>query len=343
MGKVGLGPGDAMPFPQALQPLQPGLPIEFSAQLTYWLQMAGGTAKVLLFTLIPAIIIAVAMYYWLKFILPDRLRESPAFDLAVLILTMSLFMLSAGALVFFNPVWKAFQDALAFLNPAGQVLPSAEFVSVKFFTDGNFPTNDIGPVMRLAALFGAFAAASVAIGWWWKRRVWLIATAIFLGITVPFFTTFFTNGVGLGTGFVGSLGYWLEQQGVQRGSQPIYYYFVVTPIYEYLPMLISSIAAIYYIVRGIVHWRRGVKSSADWDVRLIVPFLIWWCFAAWLAFSYAGEKMPWLMVYLALPMVLSAANSWASGSSAFRGVHSSPSAGGWRRCCSRPPSCPARG
>ena len=98
--------------------------------------------------------------------------------------------------------------------------------------------------MRLAALFGAFAAVSVAIGWWWKRRVWLIATAIFLGITVPFFTTFFTNGVGLGTGFVGSLGYWLEQQGVQRGSQPIYYYFVVTPIYEYLPMLISSIAAI---------------------------------------------------------------------------------------------------
>ncbi len=46
-----------------------------------------------------------------------------------------------------------------------------------------------------------------------------------------------------------------------------------------------------------------MKSAADWDVRLIVPFLIWWCFASWLAFSYAGEKMPWLMVYLALPMV----------------------------------------
>jgi hypothetical protein len=57
--------------------------------------------------------------------------------------------------------------------------------------------------------------------------VWLIATAFFFGITVPFFSTFFTNGVGLGTGLVGSLGYWLEQQGVQRGSQPIYYYFVV--------------------------------------------------------------------------------------------------------------------
>jgi predicted membrane-bound mannosyltransferase/sugar lactone lactonase YvrE len=305
MGGVGLGPGDPMPFPAALQPLQPGMPIEFSAQITYWLQMAGGTAKVLLFTLVPAILIAVAVYFWLKFILPDRLRESPSFDLAVLILTLSLFMLSAGALIFFNPAWKSFQDVLAFLNfnPFGKVIRGEEFVSVKFFTDGNFPTNDISPVMRLAALYGAFAAVAGAIGWWWKRRVWLIATAIFLGITVPFFTTFFTNGVGLGTGFVGSLGYWLEQQGVQRGSQPIYYYFVVTPIYDYLPMLISIIAAIFYMARGILNRRRGVKSTADWDLRLIVPFLFWWCFASWAAFSYAGEKMPWLMVYLALPMI----------------------------------------
>jgi predicted membrane-bound mannosyltransferase/DNA-binding beta-propeller fold protein YncE len=289
MGAVGLGPGDPMPFPVPPQPLQPGLPVEFSAQLTYWLQMAGAWARVALFTLAPFIIITVAVYFWLKFILPDRLRESPSFDLAVVILTLSLFMLSAGALVVFNPVWK-----LVF---------GAEFVNVAFFHDGNFPTNDIGPVMRLAALFGAFAAAALAIGWWWKRRVWLIATAIFLGITIPFFTTFFTNGVGLGTGFVGSLGYWLEQQGVQRGSQPIYYYFIVTPIYEYLPLLISISAAIFYMVRGVINWRRGVKSAAAWDLRLVVPFLIWWCFGSWLAFSYAGEKMPWLMVYLALPMI----------------------------------------
>jgi predicted membrane-bound mannosyltransferase/sugar lactone lactonase YvrE len=289
MGAVGLGPGDPMPFPQPPQPIQPGLPVEFSAQLTYWLQIAGGSARVALFTLVPFIIIAVAVYYWLKFILPDRLRESPSFDLAVVILTLSLFMLSAGALVVFNPAWK-----LVF---------NSDFVNVTFFHDGNFPTNDIGPVMRLAALFGAFAAAALAIGWWWKRRVWLIATAIFLGITIPFFTTFFTNGVGLGTGFVGSLGYWLEQQGVQRGSQPIYYYFVVTPIYEYLPMLISSIAAIFYLVRGVINWRRGVKSTTAWDLRLVVPFLIWWCLGSWLAFSYAGEKMPWLIVYLALPMI----------------------------------------
>jgi len=167
-----------MPFPQPPLPIQPGLPVELSAQLQYWWQMAGATALVLFFTLVPAVVIAVVLYFWFRFILPDRLRQSPSFDLAVLILTLSLFMLSAGALVFFNPAWKAFQDALAFSIRLGAT-PATDFVSVKFFTDGNFPTNDIGPVMRLAALFGAFAAVSVAIGWWWKRRVWLIATAIF--------------------------------------------------------------------------------------------------------------------------------------------------------------------
>ncbi len=39
-----------------------------------------------------------------------------------------------------------------------------------------------------------------------------------------FYTSIFTNGAGFFTGMVGSLGYWLEQQGVERGSQPWYYY-----------------------------------------------------------------------------------------------------------------------
>jgi len=34
------------------------------------------------------------------------------------------------------------------------------------------------------------------------------------------FTTFFTNPLGMGTGIVGSISYWLAQQEVQRGDQP---------------------------------------------------------------------------------------------------------------------------
>ena len=216
------------PFPTPPVPLQPGLPVEFSAQLQYLLQMLGALLRIFLAVVAPAIAVGFAEYRWLKYIWPERLRESPAFDLAVIIGTLSLYMLSAGVLVFFNPLW--------------QILYGTPFVDVKFFTDGNFPTVDVGLVLRLAAAFGMFAAAANAIGWWWNRRKWLIASAIFIGIGVTLFTTVFTNGVGLGTGFVGSLGYWLEQQGVARGDQPFYYYFVVTPIYEYLPIVVSLIA-----------------------------------------------------------------------------------------------------
>ena len=76
MGAIGLGPGDAMPFPQPPQPLQPGMAIEFSAQLTYWIQMLGGTAKILLFTLVPATAIGVGVYYWFKFISAGALARS---------------------------------------------------------------------------------------------------------------------------------------------------------------------------------------------------------------------------------------------------------------------------
>ena len=52
-----------------------------------------------------------------------------------------------------------------------------------------------------------------------------------------------TNVNGLATGLIGSLGYWLEQQGVRRGNQPQYYYVgLLLPVYEFLPMLGSALA-----------------------------------------------------------------------------------------------------
>ncbi|MGV2435912.1 MAG UNVERIFIED_CONTAM: hypothetical protein LVT10_14415 [Anaerolineae bacterium] len=55
----------------------------------------------------------------------------------------------------------------------------------------------------------------------------------------------FTNLNGVATGLVGSLGYWLEQQGVRRGNQPQYYYLtIIIPLYEYLPMIGSFFAMI---------------------------------------------------------------------------------------------------
>ena len=86
-------------------------------------------------------------------------------------------------------------------------------------------------------------AVSWAFGLAWNWRRWLVTSAIFHIIFAFFFTTIFTNMVGLATGMVYSLGYWLEQQGVRRGSQPQYYYLlVIMPFYEFLPIIGSSLA-----------------------------------------------------------------------------------------------------
>lgn len=100
-------------------------------------------------------------------------------------------------------------------------------------------------------------AIAVGLAWNWKR--WLIASAIFHVIFVFFFTTVFTNIAGLGTGMIYSLGYWLEQQGVRRGSQPQYYYLlIVMPFYEFLPV-IGGVLAMF--AGMIVFWRHNRRAD----------------------------------------------------------------------------------
>lgn len=76
---------------------------------------------------------------------------------------------------------------------------------------------------------------SFLIGIWWNRDVFLKSLIAFYLIFITFYTTLFSNGHGFFTGMVGSLGYWLTQQDVQRDSQPLYYYAaILIPIYEYV-------------------------------------------------------------------------------------------------------------
>jgi len=97
---------------------------------------------------------------------------------------------------------------------------------------------------------------AIGLAWNWKR--WLVSAAVFHVIFIFFFTTVFTNPAGFFTGMVYSLGYWLEQQGVRRGSQPQYYYLVVImPMYEFLP-IIGSVLAMFAGVAGF--WRMRFKG-----------------------------------------------------------------------------------
>jgi predicted membrane-bound mannosyltransferase/DNA-binding beta-propeller fold protein YncE len=141
-----------------------------------------------------------------------------------------------------------------------------------------------------------------------RKNSWLIAAAIYFAIYILLFTTFLTNAYGLASGFVGSLGYWLEQQGVERGSQPEYYYVVMTSLYEFLPLLLSLIAVIYVGIRGLLLPRLQPKIERLGELstakQCFIPFVLWWVALSWVGYSVAGERMPWLTVHLALPTIV---------------------------------------
>ena len=103
----------------------------------------------------------------------------------------------------------------------------------------------VGQFLVGAVAFTPLAILSLVIGITWNWKRWLIAAAVFHLLFAFFFTTVFTNIAGLGTGMIYSLGYWLEQQGVRRGSQPQFYYLlVILPTYEFLP-IVGSVSAMF--------------------------------------------------------------------------------------------------
>ncbi|MBN1681732.1 MAG: TIGR03663 family protein [Anaerolineae bacterium] len=135
------------------------------------------------------------------------------------------------------------------------------------------PSNPAGEDTLRAAVAGfvpfALVAITVGLSWNWKR--WLPAGAIFIGLFAFFFTTVFSNQYGLATGMVGSLGYWLAQQGVRRGSQPQYYYlFTQLSVYEFLPMIGAMCAGITGMC-GLWRWRRD-RAAAEPQPEALAPY-----------------------------------------------------------------------
>ena len=140
-----------------------------------------------------------------------------------------------------------------------------------------------------AATLIVLLALSVAVGIRWNKRLWPLLALTFYGIWVFLFTTFFTNFFGgIASGAWESLGYWVVQQDVARGGQPWYYYFVIGGTYEFLPLGFAGIAAVYFLYKG----------------DLFDKFLVYWAVLTFLAYTVAGEKMPWLLVNVALPSIV---------------------------------------
>ncbi len=156
-------------------------------------------------------------------------------------------------------------------------------------TLGGIQSLDIA-VLIVAALFGIGATLGIL----WNRREWLVIALVFWFLLAALFTTVFTNGVGLGSGVWQSLGYWVAQQEVGRGSQPWYYYVLILGTYEFLPLAAATVTG-WFIVRR----RPGLLN---FDV-----FLVAWLALALSLLMLAGEKMPWLSIHLTLPIILLAA------------------------------------
>ena len=219
--------------------------------------------------LLIALIVSILGYGW------DKLKALPSFSAMLLLGTLVL------------PQLAPFPSRMLDWNPLDYSPPG---------------------MVRTGLLIAALSVVAVLIGLLWNPREWLINAAIFY---IPFtilYTTVFTNGPGFFTGLVGSLGYWLDQQGVERGSQPWYYYWLIQiPIYEYLPAL-GSLGA---LIAGAVHKLKDRTTDLFSDTTPqrktqapVFALLSFWVLTSLIAYPIAGEKMPWLTVHIAFPMIL---------------------------------------
>jgi sugar lactone lactonase YvrE/4-amino-4-deoxy-L-arabinose transferase-like glycosyltransferase len=248
-----------------------------------------------------------SIYFLIRGYTLPLIRRERSFDLVILLGTLVLPQLSAFVINFFG--WK---------NPVN----ASEVASLT-----------IPEILQMALVLVPMIIGSIVIGLWWNRRQWLINAGIWYSIFTVLYTSMFTNGAGFFTGLVGSLGYWLEQQAVNRGGQPFYYYALLQiPIYEYLPALGCLLALIYGAIKAL----KSIKSTPispqgdgilsanepqDEEAITIPPSLIqsppiialfgFWTITSLLAYSIAGEKMPWLTVHIALPMIL--VSAWFFG------------------------------
>jgi predicted membrane-bound mannosyltransferase/sugar lactone lactonase YvrE len=235
-----------------------------------------------------------------------RERLPAAGDLIVVLATLSLPQFSAGV-----QVLAGLRDQFYSLDGIpliGAVFHEAGDLLYKLrdqgFREPSLRGADPESDLRLLTV-AVFVIASLYLGLLWRPREWLVTAAFFYVPFILLFTTFFTNtpapwsreflngGGGFWSGTWGSLDYWLEQHNVKRGNQPIYYYTLLVPLYEFLPLLLSLGGAAWLAFRG----------------TFLTRSALFWFGGIFLGLTIAGEKMPWLGVHLALPLAIIAALS----------------------------------
>jgi uncharacterized protein (TIGR03663 family) len=173
--------------------------------------------------------------------------------------------------------------------------------------------------------------------YWWAIAAFLVTFGLL-------FSTFLAYPRGFLDGFYQGIKYWwFSQHDYARGGQPWFYYLMLLPIYDLLALLFAAAGIGWLAWGGRRSFRRsrppaeGEASETaatyeqhdtvplsidDLDARaaevdktstrsqrtdLFLGFLAYWSVLSLIAFSWAGEKMPWLVIQISLPLTLLAA------------------------------------
>ncbi len=268
------------------------------------------------FALAAVIALAVAAYFLIRGYTWERIRAERSFDLLMVTGMLVLPLLSPFPLKWSKPWLHVDIPAEGHEVQAMLGNPKA------LFTIGGF-------------LVGMFVLSIIA-GLIWNKNLWWKVALIFWVPYTVFFTTIFTNSDGFFTGTIGSLGYWLAQQGVQRGSQPWYYYVLVQiPIYEFLPALGFILALVLGLRRRFSHQMEGEvedtdiiaepaaeqtnitakpaeeRTTEETNFTNTFSLLVWWSVISIVSLTLAGERMPWLTYHMTWPLILT--TGWALG------------------------------
>jgi uncharacterized protein (TIGR03663 family) len=159
-----------------------------------------------------------------------------------------------------------------------------------------------------AFVAGTFLIAAIAWQWWQARTnrpalvrmpllsalrsvgpdAWIWGLASFALVYTLLFSSFLFHPLGLRDGLIRGIQYWLSQQPVQRGGQPWFYYLVLLVAYSWPELILGAIGAVAVLRRP----------------TLIGIFLIWAFGLSLAVYSWAGEKMPWLLLHPLLPLLL---------------------------------------
>ena len=193
-----------------------------------------------------------------------------------------------------------------------------------------------------------FVLPALVLLWWphppfketWQgsvERSLILAAGVGYAAFAVVFTMVLAN-TGFWSGIWGSLDYWLVQQGVGRGDQPVYYPLMILSMYEFLPLVFAVAGGLWFLLRRqfllslsamlavcvLVFLFFTYSASLAGMIPVLVvtgavlvalrrdlftTFLVFWAVGSLIEFATASEKMPQHAIYIAIPTIILAAKS----------------------------------